>query len=238
MRFFNLKPKKSDSSSSNKESKSKSKSKRRSMQPEPSTTQRQHSEASRRPRPQSVPLFSSSSRGGSLNWPTPVGRDPIQYGQSQSRSPVEEVEPIVVRFNYDQPAAVHSSSNLSTTSTLLPENLPKRNSAHSNADSYEAFLSRAREEERRRDARRAQEEQMVRAWIAAEQRRVADVQRRNPWPADPWRGGFGPSVNEAKGDPVGWRRKKADRNVREGGNVKGFGIGVKGWLGQNGLLSG
>ncbi|KAH6665180.1 hypothetical protein B0J14DRAFT_606631, partial [Halenospora varia] len=236
MRFFNLKPKKSDSSSSKKESKSKSK--RRSMQPESSSTQRQQSEAPRRPRPQSVPLFSSSSGQGGLNWPSPVERDPIQYGRSHNRSPAEEVVPVAVQFNYDQPAAAHSSSNLSTNSTLLPENPSKWNSAHSNADSYEAFLSRAREEERRRDERRAQEEQMVRAWIAAEQRRIADAQRRNPWPADPWRGGFGPNVNDSKGDPVGWRRKKPDRSAREGGNVRGFGIGVKGWLGQNGLLSG
>ena len=114
----------------------------------------------------------------------------------------------------NEPYSTHqrnlSTSNLSTTSTLTdaPADKPSRPAAPTRMTSYEAFLNHARLDAERSEARqRAQEH----AWrVAAERRRES-----NMWPADPWRGGFGPPG-------------------RGGVNIYG-GQSVEGWLRGNGL---
>lgn len=56
-------------------------------------------------------------------------------------------------------------------------------------DSYEAFIARAR-----REARRDEE---------VRKRGVNGRGKRQHWPGDPWRGGFGPNVNGGKKDVYG-----------------------------------
>lgn len=105
---------------------------------------------------------------------------------------------------YTQHQENKSSSNLSTTSTLCgkAESRPQG----TRRTSYEEFLGSAREGEARRQEKLEKEEQMVRAWIAAQKRRDRNGGRSS----DPWRGGFGMRAVESEG--------------------------VKGWLGQNGLV--
>ena len=103
-----------------------------------------------------------------------------------------------------------SASNLSTTSTLTdaPVDKPSRPAAPTGMTSYEAFMYHARLDAERSEARQKAQEH---AWrVAAERRRES-----NMWPADPWRGGFGPRGNG-------------------GANICG-GQSVEGWLRGNGL---
>jgi hypothetical protein len=99
-----------------------------------------------------------------------------------------------------------STSNLSTTSTLIPTTTSSRPNKPTRTTSYEAFLSHAEENEAKWQEKLEKEERMARAWAAAQQRREAGRG------GDPWRGGFGPPA-------VGTQPQ-----------------GVRDWLGQNGLV--
>lgn len=137
-----------------------------------------------------------------------------------------------------------SSSNLSTTSTLLelppsaPTPAPPQNNRYSapptnyyppsspvreSSDSYEAFLGRAQEQDRRRDA------VMTHAWMRADERRKAS---RN-WPSDPWRGGFGPP-NRGNNGMLG--RRDGGVQALNPKRINSNDSGVRGWLGRNGLV--
>lgn len=109
-----------------------------------------------------------------------------------------------------------SLSNLSTTSTLQDPPPPK-----ARLTSYEAFVQQAQQAERERLER---EDRIARAWVKAAERR-----RSAAWPADPWRGGFGPPARETYGAGIGGM---APRRIPAGDE----GRGVRAWLGQNGLV--
>jgi uncharacterized protein YecT (DUF1311 family) len=80
-----------------------------------------------------------------------------------------------------------STSNLSTTSTLLESPTKKQVRRRT---SYEEFLAQAQEKEERR-------QRQQRAWIEAEKRRMGNSN-------DPWRGGFGPPAPVKQRDVWDW----------------------------------
>ncbi|KAF4624787.1 hypothetical protein G7Y89_g13384 [Cudoniella acicularis] len=183
----------------------------------------------KRPRPQSAPLFPPSDPSP-VSYPPPAERTLIQYGpQNQHREQSRDHIAAGPSQEYLQPEANISTTNLSTTSTLLPT----PNKRYSTPEmTYEAFLSQAREDERRRAERRAREEAMVMAWIAAEERRIAAESASRSWPNDPWRGGFGPSDAERAARRVKDREARGLRPRREGSGSDG----VRGWLERNRLI--
>jgi hypothetical protein len=119
----------------------------------------------------------------------------------------------------------HSSSNLSTTSTLLEIHTPApvpapQSPVRQSVDSYGAFISEATEADERR-------ERMKRAWLKAEERRRASLN----WPNDPWRGGFGPPSNG-----VIFGRRDGGASALNPRRVSNSEDGIRGWLGRNGLV--
>jgi hypothetical protein len=140
-------------------------------------------------------------------------RKPKHNNQSVSTSSAEH-SPRQSSSPQNEPYSTHqrnlSASNLSTTSTLtdaLADN-PSRPAAPTGMTSYEAFMYHARLDAERTEARQKAQEH---AWRVAAERRTES----NMWPADPWRGGFGP-------------------RGRDGANICG-GQSVEGWLRGNGL---
>jgi hypothetical protein len=132
----------------------------------------------------------------------PASTSSVEQSPRQSSSPQND------------PYSTHhrnlSTSNLSTTSTLTEAQTSKaaRPAPPTGMTSYEAFLYQARLDAERSEARQKAQEH---AWRVAAQRR----RESNMWPADPWRGGFGPQG-------------------RSGANIYG-GQSVDGWLKGNGL---
>lgn len=130
----------------------------------------------------------------------PSQQHPEQYGQQHDNS---------------------SLSNLSTTSTLHdPPPQKTRPAPPARLTSYEAFVYEAQQAERERLER---EDRIARAWAKAAERR-----RSTAWPADPWRGGFGPPARDAHAGMGGMTPRRVP--------VGDEGRGVRAWLGQNGLV--
>ncbi len=150
-------------------------------------------------------FFTSRSRKSGERSKTQSGTTSSTHSSSEPRSPESRQ---LHRQEHDN----RSTSNLSTTSTLneRPTQKTSRPQPPARLSSYEIFLQQARKEDRERVER---EKRVAHAWEKAAER------RRNAWPVDPWRGGFGPPTGHGGMAPRG----EVDRSVR-------------GWLGQNGLV--
>jgi hypothetical protein len=176
-----------------------------------------------------------------------ISRTPTSSSGASTTSQTTQVAAHSNPYQYAQPRTQlqtrnpnTSTSNLSTTSTLLEPARPHtrpvphprphphhqthrhESAPHTDRDAtYEAFLHAAEQRER----------QQEHAWRQAEKRRMADSGRH--WPDDPWRGGFGPPVVARREGEV--RLRVGERVGGERGRLGVGGRDVTDWLRVNGL---
>ncbi|PVH71291.1 hypothetical protein DL98DRAFT_660716 [Cadophora sp. DSE1049] len=161
---------------------------------------------------------SSKSKRGSTTTSTSTQSSSISNSRHPDTQSSQEPRTQQHEYHHDN----RSLSNLSTTSTLQDPPPPRtRPAPPTRLTSYEAFVRQAQEAERERLER---EDRIARAWMKAAERRSSAA-----WPADPWRGGFGPPARETYGGGMGGMGPRRVAAADEGS-------GVRAWLGQNGLV--